>query len=458
MLLGKRFEPFIEQSPVSVMVRGTLERIFNPEELDRLFENRAVLQYTKAITFSQCVRIMSDVVFRVSSSVGGWYVSHPGEVPVTRQAVYDKLKHLELPISAAVVRYSAEQLEPCLSDLKAQPRALLPGYSVRVLDGNHLAGTENRILELRRYRAAPLPGQALVFYDPQYDLVTDVIPCEDAYRQERSLLGEAVERLRARDCILADRNFCTIRFLLGIARRLAFFVIRQHAGTLSCCQQLGKRTRAGTDDRGRAIFEQTIRLTDPETGDALVLRRITIQLLTPTSQGETEIDILTNLPAAAAHAVKVADLYAERWTIEIAFQHLTQDLQCEINTLGYPKAALFGFCVALVAYNVVGFVKGVMRAVWGKKFVEEELSMYYLTLEVAQVSTGMMIALGDKPWEAFRRMSRQQFGTTVRHLAEQMDLRKYTKHKRGPKKKQPRKISGKVQTHVSTARILAARR
>jgi Transposase DDE domain len=456
MLLGKRFEAFIEQSPVSVMVRGTLERIFDPAELDRVFEDQAVLQYTKELTFSQCVRIMSDVVFRVSPSVGAWYTGHPEGVPVTRQAVYEKLKHLELPISAAVVGYSADQLLPCLSGMTSPAPALLSGYRVRVLDGNHLAGTDHRILELRRYRAAPLPGQSLVIYDPQYDLATDVIPCEDAYAQERSLLGEALERLRARDCLVADRNFCTTGFLFGIARRDAFFVIRQHASTLTY-QLLGKPKHAGTDDRGRAMSEQAVRLSDPETGATLQVRRITIALLKPTSQGETEIHILTNLPAADADAVKVADLYADRWTIETAFQHLTVDLQCELNTLGYPKAALFGFCLALVAYNVVGFVKGVVRAVWGQTFVEEELSMYYLTLEVAQVSTGMMIAVGDKPWTVFRTISRREFMATMRRLAKRMDLRKYTKHKRGPKKKQPKKISGKRNHHVSTARILALR-
>jgi hypothetical protein len=456
MVLGKRFEAFVAQSPVSVMIRGSLERIFDPAVLDRVFADHALVQYTKELTFAHCVRIMSDVVFRVSPSVGAWYASHPAGVPVTRQAVYDKLKHIELPISAALVHYSAEELLPCLQGMKARPQALLPGYRVRVLDGNHLAGTERRLGKLRRYGAAPLPGQALVFYDPQYDLVTDVIPCEDAYTQERSLLGAALAKLRARECVLGDRGFCTTGFLFGIARREAYFVIRQHALTLTY-QLLGKPKSAGTDDRGRAIVEQALCLTDPETGATLPSRRITIQLLKPTSRGEIEIHILTNLPATAADAVKVADLYADRWTIEKTFQHLTEDLQCEINTLGYPKAALFGFCVALVAYNVVSFVKGAVRAVWGTPFVEEELSMYRLTLEVTQVSTGMMIAVGDKPWQVFRTMSRHEFAATVRQLAERMDLRKYTKQKRGPKKKQPKKISGKGRTHISTARILALR-
>ena len=37
MILGECFEKFIERSPVSVMVRGTLERVFDPEKLERVF-------------------------------------------------------------------------------------------------------------------------------------------------------------------------------------------------------------------------------------------------------------------------------------------------------------------------------------------------------------------------------------------------------------------------------------
>jgi IS4 transposase len=70
-----------------------------------------------------------------------------------------------------------------------------------------------------------------------------------------------------------------------------------------------------------------------------------------------EIHLLTNLPEKDADAVKVASLYADRWTIEHAFEHLTEDLRCEIDTLAYPRAALFGFCVAVMAYNAVSAVR-----------------------------------------------------------------------------------------------------
>jgi hypothetical protein len=457
MLLGKPFAAFVEESAISVMVGGTIERVFEPAVLDRIFQDHAVLGYAKELAFSQCVRIMSDVVFKESPSVGAYYQAHRDEIPVSRQAVYDKLKRMEARVPAALTHYSAEELLPCVKAMGSQAPPLLPRYRVRVLDGNHLAGTEHRIFELRRFRAAVLPGQALVFYDPRYGLMTDVIPCEDAYAQERSLLAQALSCISARDCILADRNFCTTGFLFGIRSRGAFFVIRQHASTLSWKLQ-GKRRLAGRDGRGRNIYEQAIRLTNPDTGKTFTARRITIALDKPTKDGETELHILTNLPRKAADAVRIADLYADRWTIETGFQQLTDDLRCEINTLGYPKAALFGFCMACVAFNVVSVVKGAIRAAQGKQYVEEELSMYYLTLEVAQVTPGMMIAIPVENWEVFRTMSCKKFAATLVDLARRLDPRKYTKHKRGPKRKQPKKISGKTNHHVSTARILAMRK
>lgn len=456
MLLGKPFAAFVEKSPISVMVRGTVERIFDPAVLDRVFQNHAVLGYFKKLAFSQCVLIMSDVVFKESPSVGAYYEAHPGEIPVARQSLYDKLKRMEPRIPAALVHYSAEELLPCIKAMGSQAPPLLPRYRVRALDGNHLAGTEHRIFELRRFRAAALPGQSLAFYDPRYGLITDVIPCEDAYAQERSLLDQALACISTRDCILADRNFCTTGFLFGIHRRGAFFVIRQHASTLSWELQ-GKRRWKGKDGRGRDIYEQAVCLSDPETGETFTARRITIALDKPNKDGETELHILSNLPRKAADAVKIADLYADRWTIETAFQQLTDDLRCEIDTLGYPKAALLGFCVACIAFNAVSAVKAAIRVAQGKKYIEEELSMYYLTLEVAQMTPGMMVAIPAENWDVFRTMSQKRFVSTLVDLAHRLDPRKYTKHKRGPKRKQPKKISGKREHHVSTARILAMR-
>ena len=69
------------------------------------------------------------------------------------------------------------------------------------------------------------------------------------------------------------------------------------------------------------------------------------------------------------------------------FQELTETLTCEVNALGYPKAALFGFCLALLAYNAVSVMKAALRAVHGHETVQQDISAYYLALEISQTYT-----------------------------------------------------------------------
>ncbi len=47
MILSQVFERFVEESPVSVMVRGLLETILYPQKLDALFERSTEIQYTQ---------------------------------------------------------------------------------------------------------------------------------------------------------------------------------------------------------------------------------------------------------------------------------------------------------------------------------------------------------------------------------------------------------------------------
>ena len=216
----------------------------------------------------------------------------------------------------------------------------LRDYRVRILDGNHLPGTEHRLKELRTIGAGALPGHALVVLDPRLMLATDVVLCEDGHAQERSLLDQILALVTAKDLWIADRNFCTTNFLFGIAQRGGFFVIRQHASSLHWTF-LGKRRACGRIDTGK-VYEQTIQATN-DAGEILILRRVTVLLDQATRDGETELHILTNVPVKDARAKVIAELYRGRWTIETAFQELEATLNSEITTLGYPKAALFAF-------------------------------------------------------------------------------------------------------------------
>src|SRR4051812_49478938 len=117
-------------------------------------------------------------------------------------------------------------------------------------------------------------------------------------------------------------------------------------------------------------------------GGTMTVRRVTVELDKPTRDGETEIHVLTNLPAEAADALAVAELYRKRWTVEAAFGELATCLNGEVNTLGYPKAALFAFCVALVSYNVLSVVKAALRSVHGVE-AGGAVPGYFLAAQVA---------------------------------------------------------------------------
>src|SRR5713101_2755898 len=192
---------------------------------------------------------MGQVVLGVQPSVHAAYQAQADQLGVSDQAIYDKLNHIELCVSAELVRDAARQAAPVIGELQAELPPLVPGYRTKILDGNHLAASEHRLEELRRTWAAPLPGQTLVGLDQQLMLATEVVLCEDGHAQERSLLGQVLPLVTQDDLWMADRNFCTVDFLCGIAARGGGFVIRQHGqlkGTL-----VGTRTYQSTIDTGK---------------------------------------------------------------------------------------------------------------------------------------------------------------------------------------------------------------
>jgi hypothetical protein len=285
-------------------------------------------------------------------------------------------------------------------------------------------------------------------------LATDMIPCEDGHAQERSLSPEILALVAPNDVWVADRNFCTCRLLQGITDRGAFYVIRQHASlpVLSA----GAPRKRGSTETGE-VFEEAVTI-DVGDGQLMKARRVILRLNKPTRDGDTEMAVLTNLPARAASAVKTVETYRDRWTLETMFQSLTMMLQGELNTLGYPRAALLGFGVALATYNVLSTVQASLRAAFGVDKVQEEVSGFYIANEVRKNNFGMSVALEDTVWVPFQTMSPAALATELLRFAANTNLRKFKRHPRGPKKPVPKRTRFVDETHVSTARLLAKSR
>jgi len=449
------FDRFEQKSPFAVLVRSILQRLLPPEQLDSLFEQTAEKQYQRDLLFSSLMTLMLEVVLKSSPSVHHSYQRHQDDVGVTVKAVYNKLDNLEPNIAAELVRHSVRQLRPLQRVMRAEAPPLLPGYRVRIIDGNKFSGTEHRLKGTREHQASPLPGQALAILDPRYRMFIDMIPCEDGHAQERSLFPQLEPLIAKKDLWIADRNFATLDLMVTIASKGACFLMRQH-GALQTWTDESEEMYVGKTETGY-VHEQRISVINPKTDESMTLRRIRLVLFEPTRDGETEIVLLTNLSKKAASARVCCDLYRDRWSIEGAFLEMTQCLACEIDTLCYPKAAIFAFCLAAMLYNAVALMKSTIAAVHGEEALDN-MSWYYAYTETHSVWSGMTIALPFEFWSRrFDGMTDREFCGYLKALTGKINMSKFAKSRRGPKKKVTKTYDPKV-NHVSTFKILQERK
>ena len=446
------FRRFATQRPVATAVQLILRRMLLSDCIDQLFRDNAQLQYERTLLFSGVTKLMASVVLGQNPSVNAAHKKMANELGVSNTALYNKLQRIEPNTSRSLVQRAydcAVEINKAIGGVK---RNDLPGYSTRILDGNHLGKTEHRIKETRDLVAGPLPGKSLVVYDPRYDCVCDFIPIEDGHAQEISVIDEVIETLQRSQLWIGDRNFCILRLLYTIAEQSSCFIVRQHGklkGTVK-----GKERKIGNSATG-TVYENQLVLPCHD-GKTIVVRRVVVHLNTPTRDGDYEIVLLTNLPLEDASAVTISDLYRDRWKIETMFLHLTLHLGCEIKALCYPAASLFCFAVSLLGYNSLSVVKAMIAAEHGRS-ASEQLSHYYMACEIAQTLEGMLIAIADSAWETVNHLPLEDFARELLKISASADMQMYRKSVRGAKKPPPKKKGNKRTVHVSTKRILDKR-
>lgn len=449
MWLSPIFECFVEKSPITVIVRAMMEVVLADDQLDDLFNATAQTGYTRELLFSTLVKMMTSVVCSTSQSIGSVYKEMAETIGVSKTAVYDKLNRLEPVVSQALVRETASKLKVIIDTVGISSPRLLPNYKVKILDGNALGATEHRLAVLRSTAAGALPGKSIAVLSADLGIVCDVFPCEDGHSQERSLLPQVLETVEAGDLWIGDRNFCTQEFIFGMISKGGSFIIRQHK---SLPWQATNQLVYQGQTEGGEVFSQDILLE--YSGTKLNCRRIVVKLDKPTRNGESEIALLTDLSSSHADSIFRSQLYRKRWRVETLFQVVTQTFHCEIKTLGYPRAALFSFCMALVAYNLFASLRTILSSVHGADKVEGKLSYYYLAAELEGTYKGMMIALPNQEWEKFGQVSLTQFSELLQNWARLVNLSAFTSAPRKPKKKKPKPTYDPQHPHVSTARLL----
>lgn len=447
------YKSFATQRPIATMMQLTLRRMVQSDLIDRLFEQTAQKQYHRTQAFATLTDLVCSVVLRKNASINAGYKKMSDRLGVSINSVYEKLKRVETHTVEQLVRSSYEETVEVRRQLGGVARHDLAGYTTRILDGNAIGKTQHRLKETRALGAAPLPGKSLVVYDPRFDAVCDYFPIQDGHAQERTGLDQVIETIQAKQLWLADRNFCTLKFLYQIAIRSGFFIIRQH-GLLHGTQQ-GKLKLVGSTETGN-IYEHRL-LLPAHDGQQITVRRIVVHLFEPTRDGETEVALLSNLPVEDADAMTLSQQYLTRWKIETMFLHITEALRCECDALCYPPAAMFCFACALMGYNSLSIVKGTIAIEKGRE-ISQQLSHYYLALEIAEATDGMLIAIPEERWSLVETLPLETFVAQIRGICESANFKHYAKSTRGPKKPPPKRKNGSKTSHVSVKKILDQRK
>jgi hypothetical protein len=118
------------------------------------------------------------------------------------------------------------------------------------------------------------------------------------------------------------------------------------------------------------------------------------------------------------------------------------------------EAALFVFCIALVAFNLLSTVKATLKQAHGAAVIDEQLSDYYVVEDVQATWRGLEIAIQPTDWQTFGTMPLPDFTQCLQDWAAQVNLKRFRKSKRSPKKPTTKRKFDPNHPHVATARLL----
>jgi hypothetical protein len=139
------------------------------------------------------------------------------------------------------------------------------------------------------------------------------------------------------------------------------------------------------------------------------------------------------------------------------FQRLETALHSEIRSLGHPRAALLGFAVAVLAYNVLALLQRCIERTHQATDPALQLSAYHLAVQIRSGYEGMLIALPAEQWSSYGDADPAAVAAHLTRLARNVVPRQVAASPRGPRRatKKGYVDAAVARAHVATARVLA---
>ena len=425
-----------------------------PEWLSDLFERKRARCYEKVLSFTMFVQLIHDALLVHDGSGRAAFerARERGELPVSPEAVFGKLRRVPILLSEAFLAESTDRLRAVFPDkaLKTVPKALQE-FRVLVLDGKAIKGVAKRLKLLRGRSGGVLGGRTLVGIDYHRGLAVAMRADADGDANDVKFVPELLPELRSRyqgpRLFVADRQFADLVQTAHFARDEDHFLVRYNK-KLKFYADSSRPSRNGVDASGREFTEDWGWIGGPKDKRRREVRRITVK-----RPGEDDIVLITDLLDGKKYpATDLLTLYAERWTIERVFQQVTEVFHLNVLIGGSPQATVFQFAFCMLLYNTIQVVRATVAAIEAcevetistEKLFEDvvrELTACTVVLDVEQ-----MVQRVDRPWTAKEVKSR------LKQLLRGVWSDRWLKAK--SYKRRPHPVVPRLGVHVSVHRIL----
>jgi hypothetical protein len=368
--------------------------------------------YEDELTFATLVRVIRDalVLHGGSANRAIGEAVEAGRLGAAPSGVYRKLGNLPPALSQALLRRGTARLAALTADGAGAARVLpacFDDLDVIVIDGKQLKKAAKRLLSTRAYSSGSLLGaKLLVALSLRSGLAVATNASEDGERNDVPLVGgllEQMQMLRGANAVtsaaasasaaaaarpflfVADRQFADLNVpALFTAHDGDHFLLRCQK-TLTFQGDPSRLAQCGLDQEGRA-FTQAWGWIGSTQDQRQRRRRHYVRRITLSRPAETDdVILITDLLEESAYpAADLLGLYRLRWTIEQAFQQVTEVFALAKLIGASPRGIIFQGALCLLIYNMTLTIKGYVAGAGQKQAsaVSTENLFYDLSREL----------------------------------------------------------------------------
>ena len=269
---------------------------------------------------------------------------------------------LPLGLLEELFRHMATRLKQFSS-----PKLLWHDRKVKLLDGTTV-GLQNTPAIQEQFpshiykRKTGEPGlpsaRLLAIFSLSFGFLIDYIlsPVVGAGTSENVLVLKILDSLETGDVLLMDRYFAGFFCLAAIKTRNVDFVSRQHhkRNHLKTFRKLGANDRLVKLDRPKYHEVRTPEWKElyDETTEYLILREIEVKVKKRNGKSR-KIVLLSSLIDSEYSAKEIAELYAQRWNVELDLRNLKETLGMRVIQSKLPENVRKEIVVYLLTYNLI---------------------------------------------------------------------------------------------------------